>query len=239
MGRQSTAKHHRDPPATRQRGSAANRRGHGTARRVPLVPVALGLIALAGLAAVAVTRSGTTTGAGGSNLAQTRPVRVTGTPLPGFDSSSSSSRPDPAVGRAAPELHGASFDGHPVAVTHGTPTAVVFLAHWCPHCQREVPVLVRWLDAGKLPAGVKLVAVATATSPDVPNYPPSAWLQRLHWPAQVLADDDHGTAATAFGLPAFPYFVLLDGNGHVVARTSGELTPQALDQLFAKLTTGR
>jgi hypothetical protein len=33
--------------------------------------------------------------------------------------------------------------------------------------------------------------------------------------------------------------VLLDGSGHVVARSSGELTPKALDQLFAKLTAGR
>lgn len=236
MGRQSTAKHHRDRPATRRRTGTANRPGHGTARRVPLVPVALALVALAALAAVALTRPGTTTGAGGANLAQTRPVRVTGTPLPRLDPSS---RPDPAVGRAAPELRGASFDGHPVTVTHGTPTAVVFLAHWCPHCQREVPVLVRWLDAGRLPAGVKLVAVATATDPDLPNYPPSAWLQRQHWPAPVLADDGQGSAATAFGLPAFPYFVLLDGNGHVVARSSGELTPKALDQLFAKLGTVR
>jgi thiol-disulfide isomerase/thioredoxin len=237
MGRQSTAKHHRNPPATRPRGTA-NRPGHGRARRVPLIPVALGLIVLAALAAVVLTRPGATTGAGGSNLAQTRLVRVTGTPLPRLDDGASGSR-DPAVGKVAPELYGTSFDGHPVTVTHGTPTAVVFLAHWCPHCQREVPVLVRWLAAGKLPAGVKLVAVATATDPQLPNYPPSAWLQRQHWPAPVLADDDHGSAATAFGLPAFPYFVLLDGNGHVVARTSGELTPHALDQLFAKLTTGR
>ena len=49
-----------------------------------------------------------------------------------------------------------------------------------------------------------------------------------------MADSASGTAANAYGLPAFPYFVALDSSGKVVGRTSGEITT---DQ-FAKLATG-
>jgi thiol-disulfide isomerase/thioredoxin len=164
-----------------------------------------------------------------AGVKQTRPVTVTGTPLPTF-----AGNPDPAVGQKAPTLHGKSFDGKPVAVTPGRPTLVLFVAHWCPHCQREVPLLAKYLKAHPLPAGLDMVTVATATSSADPNYPPSAWLARSHWPTPVMADSASGTAANAYGLPAFPYFVALDSSGKVVGRTSGEITT---DQ-FAKLATG-
>jgi thiol-disulfide isomerase/thioredoxin len=111
----------------------------------------------------------------------------------------------------------------------------VFLAHWCPHCRAELPVLVRWLDNGRLPPGVRLYAVATAVRPGLGGYPPSGWLRQAGWPAPVLADDPAGSAASAFGLSGYPFFVLLDGGGRVVARASGERSPRELDRLFARL----
>src|SRR4029450_5388117 len=69
---------------------------------------------------------------------------------------------DPAVGRAAPVLQGQDLDGGQVTQpTSGRPTIILFLAHWCPHCQREVPLVQEWSDAGQLPEDVDLVAVAT------------------------------------------------------------------------------
>jgi hypothetical protein len=55
----------------------------------------------------------------------------------------------------------------------------------------------------------------------------------------VLADDEQSSAATAYGLSAFPFFVAVDAGGKVVARHSGELTPAQLDQLAAQLAAGR
>ena len=49
-----------------------------------------------------------------------------------------------------------------------------------------------------------------------------------------MADSASGTAANAYGLPGFPYFVALDSSGKVVGRASGEITT---DQ-FAKLANG-
>jgi hypothetical protein len=49
----------------------------------------------------------------------------------------------------------------------------------------------------------------------------------------VIADDEAGTAATTFGLSAFPYFVAVDADGTVVARASGELTTDQFDDVVA------
>ena len=108
----------------------------------------------------------------------------------------------------------------------------MFVAHWCPHCRREVPAVTEWVKAGHQPDDVKLYAVSTATSPDRPNYPPSSWLEDEGWPGPVLADDESGSAASAYALPGFPYFVAIDADGNVAARMSGELTSGQLAALF-------
>ena len=46
-----------------------------------------------------------------TGVAQTRPVTVTGEPLPEFGPD-----PDPAVGMTAPSLAGEAFDGSPVSI---------------------------------------------------------------------------------------------------------------------------
>jgi cytochrome c biogenesis protein CcmG/thiol:disulfide interchange protein DsbE len=140
---------------------------------------------------------------------------------------------DPAVGQKAPVVEGHGLTGTQVtAPVAGKPTVVLFLAHWCPHCRREVPVVQSYVDAGRVPEGVDLVAVATAMDPAKPNYPPSSWLESEGWTSPVLADGN-GDAATAYGLPAFPYWVAVDADGRVVERRTGELTPGQMDDLFA------
>ena len=63
---------------------------------------------------------------------------MTGSPLPTHTEDAQ----NPAVGTAAPVLRGAGFDGTPVTIGgDGRATLVMFLAHRCPHCQRELPVL--------------------------------------------------------------------------------------------------
>jgi cytochrome c biogenesis protein CcmG/thiol:disulfide interchange protein DsbE len=201
-------------------------------RRPPWLWAGLGVVVLllAIVAVVASRGSNDGTDAAAEGLEQTRPVEVSGSPLPEFSARGA----DPAVGRPAPELRGQSFDGTPVEVTHGRPKLLVFVAHWCRHCQREVPVIVEHLRSQPLPDSIDLVAISTGVSPDQPNYPPSTWLRRERWTAPVLADSSEGAAADAFGLASFPYFVAVDGAGKVVARTSGELGPDQFDQLAAR-----
>ena len=171
-----------------------------------------------------------------AGVEQTRPVTVTGTPLPTLPASGD----DPAVGKEIPEAKGQSFDGSPVDIRNdGRPKLVLFVAHWCPHCQREVPLLSKYLKSHPLPKGLDLYTVSTAVNQPRGNYPPSAWLQREGWTAPVLADSDDGKAANAFGLPGFPYFVAVDASGKVVARTSGEISTDDFADLATKTLGNR
>jgi thiol-disulfide isomerase/thioredoxin len=187
------------------------------------------LAAIIGSAAVVavVTTAGDDDTAG---LEQTRPVVVSGAPLAAFVDGQ-----DAAIGTVAPAISGASFDGSPIDIAPGRPTLVVFLAHWCPVCQREVPILVDWAARGGVPDGATVIGVTTGTGRDRPNYPPSSWLAREGFPFPVLADSDESEVAAAFGLRSYPFFTVLDGDGRVVVRASGALDPDALTALLEQL----
>ena len=206
-------------------------RGRGSGKKpFPLMPVAAGVVAF--LAALAVGIGAMDGGdeageAGEEAVAQVQPVEISGAALPPYAAQGA----DAAVGTAAPEVRGTGFDGEPVAIARdGRPKLVAFLAHWCPHCQAEVPVVVDWLD-GDPPAGVDLVGVSTSVDEARPNYPPSAWLAREGWAFPTIADSEGSEAAQAYGLTGFPYFVAVDGDGNVAARASGEQTVAQLEAL--------
>jgi len=183
----------------------------------------MGLVVAAAAIALAIAAA---TGADDDAAPQTAPVVVTGAALPELTGDPA----DPALGTPAPGLAGTSFDGSPVSVDPGagSPVLVLFLAHWCPHCRAEVPLLSEWIRAGDAPPGVDIVAVSTAVDEAAPNYPPSAWFEEEEWPTPVLVDDESGSAGTAYGLTHFPYFVLLNGDGTVADRFSGEIAPEEL-----------
>ena len=156
-----------------------------------------------------------------------RPVIVTGAALPTMPEGD-----DPAVGIQAPQLDGSAFDGSAITIKPGEPTLVVLLAHWCPHCQREVPRLVQWNNEGGVPEGVQIVGISTATDSQKPNFPPSAWLANETFPWPVLVDSAKQEAANALGLSGFPTFVFLDAEGKVLFRTSGEVEMSTLREMI-------
>lgn len=142
---------------------------------------------------------------------------------------------DPEAGNQAPGLSGFGFDGTPVTVTpgDGKPTLVVFLAHWCPHCNREVPRLVEWNDDGDVPADLRIVGVSTGARDDAPNWPPSEWIADEDWPWEIMADTQDQVAAAAYGLPGYPFFVLIGADGEVLHRQSGEVPIATLESILA------
>lgn len=177
---------------------------------------------------------------------ETAAVTVTGEPLaempaPAVGSSFTDPATDPAIGATAPALKGQTFDGGDVAIGpgDGTPKVIVFVAHWCPHCQAEVPRIQEWIDEGNLPKGVEIVAVSTAVDAERPNYPPSKWIASEGWTPQVLLDDAESSAAQAYGLSGFPYFVMVDGEGRVVARGSGEIPMGVFGEAVDALAAGK
>ena len=164
---------------------------------------------------------------------QTHPVSVTGNSLPPLSDTGA----DPAVGTPVPSLSGTSLTGQPVSITNdGKPKVLLFVAHWCPHCRREVPLLSADLRAHPLPANVEMFTISTGVNASAPNYPPSKWLAGQHWPTAVIADDANSSAANAFGLTAYPYFVFVDSHNHVITRSSGEMSLQDFHDHVAALT---
>ena len=145
---------------------------------------------------------------------------------------------DPAVGRPAPIVSGEQFDGAPITLPDsGRPAVIVFLAHWCPHCQAEVPRIVADIEANGMPDDVDLFGVATANDPSRPNYPPDEWLEGERWTIPTLVDKGN-SAAELYGLSGFPYFVVVDAEGNVVERVSGELSIEAFNNLIEAARTG-
>lgn len=163
-------------------------------------------------------------------------VRVEGAPLPVLGDTSA----DPAVGSQVPTIRGVQFDGSTLRIPEpGKPAVVIFLAHWCPHCQREVPRISKWLADNGEPEGVELFAVATANDPSAPNYPPGAWLRRERWPVRTMVDDSRRSAGAAWGVSGFPYFVAVGADGKVVTRISGELTAEQFEALLDEARRGQ
>lgn len=160
------------------------------------------------------------------------PVDVIGEPLPPLTDAT----PDPAVDRHAPVLVGFDLEGLPIRIdpANDGPTMIVFVAHWCPHCNDEIPKLNRMRADGQFPEELDIVAVNTAVAPDRPNWPPDEWLAGdMDWmyPAMLDAIDmerETFVAADAYGVSGFPFIVLVDGDGTVVDRWSGEREPEEI-----------
>jgi AhpC/TSA family len=238
-----TAKHRPAPkgrPASRTpAGTSGNKPGNKPGNKW-VFPAVVAAVIVVGIIAVVIVVAG---GGGGNEPPKGGPAKVEvasdvtvgGVQLPQYTGTSR----DAALGLAAPTLDSVDFQDRPVQAggATGSPYALVFLSHWCPHCQNEVPRLVDSGEGGQI-AGVDVTGVLTGSTKEAPNYPPSAWLAREGWKYGVLLDDDRGTAARAFGLASVPYFVFVDASGNVAGRISGEIAEDQLREIFEALAAG-
>ena len=166
---------------------------------------------------------------GGVAAAEFQDVAVTGDALPQMPESGE----DPAVGKAAPTISGYDLAGRPAKIdpgSDGKATMVVFLAHWCPHCNYEIPVLNEWKEKGLMPPNLRVVGVTTASRPDQANWPPSKWLVAKKWTFDQFADSEKQDAAAAYGVGGYPFLVFIDAAGNVTSRTSGEVPVEEISE---------
>jgi thiol-disulfide isomerase/thioredoxin len=219
--------------APRARSSSVTKaaRAGESSRKVWIIVAVVLVVAFAGIMAVALAQEDTSSARGD----QTAEVTVTGDPLPLLPQGA----PSAAVGLPAPELSGTSLTGDPMAIGNdGRPKVIGFFTHWCPACQAEVPVVSEWWNSGGVPDDVDFVAVNTGVDPSRVNYPPSAWFEREDWDVPTLLDDRASTAALHFGLSAYPYWVVVDGDGVVVDQLSGQLGVAEIMALMDRARAG-
>lgn len=197
---------------------------------IVLGAIVLVAIGIALLASGGDDDTSTPTGGDPSDLLATAGITAGGASLPPIPGGGG----DPAIGAPAPTLEGLDPTGQPTDVEYEQPTLLAFLAHWCPHCRAELPELVELAEEGGL-EGMDAVIVLTGTDESAPNYPPAPWVEHAGWPGRVILDDERGTAASAFGLTSYPYLVLVDADGEVVARNAGRLGLEGLRDLVSRV----
>ena len=213
--------------------SAARKSGPPTESNRGFLVIVVGVIVV-GLLAVAVFA--TNRGSDETDVPQTAAVDLSGgslAPLPEGVSMGTVAT-DPVVGSTAPTLTATDFEGNEVTIgPDGRAKAVYFLAHWCPHCQAEVPVVQAWLNAGNLPDDVDMYAVSTLINSARGNYPPEDWLVGEGWTVPTLTDDTSNTVSTSYGMTGTPFYMVLDGNNTNLVRVSGQIGIEGLEQLVA------
>lgn len=223
-----------------QRGRAAG----GSAQAPPsegnqklLIAVAIGVVLVLAAVAFFVARGGDSN----SGLLQPATVEIVGTALPAMPEVGpiADASNDPTVGTVAPTIVGTDFEGDEVRIEpDGRAKAIYFVAHWCPHCQAEVPVVQSLIDDGQKPDGLDVYAISTAVDSSRGNFPPEAWLDSEEFTPQVLRDDSELTAYNSVGPAGFPFVVYLDSNHQVVARSAGTLDAARMQALWVAAAGG-
>ena len=138
-------------------------------------------------------------------------------------------------GLQAPIFSGPNENSEIVSLEkNGNAKVLLFLAHWCGYCQKEVPAVQEYIDLIGIPDGVEIIAVATSIDRARDNYPPHDWLKEEGWSEAQIYDLDR-KIGTAYGLNAFPYWVFLDKELNVVARRTGNLPQDQVGQLLLAL----
>tara|TARA_B100002019_G_scaffold256669_1_gene240220 strand:+ start:304 stop:906 length:603 start_codon:yes stop_codon:yes gene_type:complete len=133
-------------------------------------------------------------------------------------------------GQEAPTFSGPNENSEIVSIEkNGNAKALLFLAHWCGYCQKEVPIVQEYIDLIGIPEGVEIIAIATSIDRSRDNYPPHDWLESEGWSEVQIYDIDR-EIGTAYGINSFPYWVFLDKDLKVVARRAGNLPIDVVGQ---------
>jgi peroxiredoxin len=154
------------------------------------------------------------------------------------------------VGTTAPDftLHDAQGNGHSLADQRGHPVVLEFFAVWCPHCQREAPI-INALANQYSAKGVRVWSILA--NPYGPNYDRSfgqdttpASASDLEWFAKNFHEhvpqliDPSFHVVNTYGVSSYPGIYVIDGRGKIVHASAGEQPESALsDAINSTLRT--
>jgi thiol-disulfide isomerase/thioredoxin len=130
---------------------------------------------------------------------------------------------------AAPELSGMTLSGKEFIFNPGQVAVVNVWASWCSPCRAEIPTLI---ELSEQYPEVQFMGILTRDNPATAE----AFARRFAIPYPTFIDDSLLIGFKG-SLPAnaIPSTVLLDKNGNVAARISGEVTLTYLSKLIRKL----
>ncbi|MEX2274382.1 MAG: TlpA disulfide reductase family protein [Actinomycetota bacterium] len=136
-------------------------------------------------------------------------------------------------GDEAPSFSAPGLAGRTVSWDPGAPTVLTVWAPWCPHCQKELPVLA---DVTAEFPGVELVSVATAIGEQPSRYSPESYMAERGLSFPVAIDDAENTLARGLGVVGFPTMYVVDADGTVRGSASGEPSEDDLRALIAEIS---
>ncbi len=144
---------------------------------------------------------------------------------------------DRALGMRLGPLSGPdAYSGETVSVdpADGTKRIWMIWAHWCPYCQQELPSLASIYPSltSDYP-DIELLTITSSIDPSRGN-PLGTYLEDGQFPFPILVDDDSELAGR-LGVNAFPFWVVTDGDGTVLLRTTGLLEGARFQDLVTSL----
>jgi thiol-disulfide isomerase/thioredoxin/uncharacterized membrane protein YphA (DoxX/SURF4 family) len=138
-----------------------------------------------------------------------------------------------ATGAAVPAFTAPALAGGQVRWrdVSGFPTVLAVWASWCPHCQRELPLLTK--IAPDYPR-VRVVTVVTAVGLR-PGPSPQQFVEQASLRFPVAVDDADATLARALGVQGLPTLYLVGPDGRIAGAAQGEVGEDALRAAFQAL----
>ena len=140
--------------------------------------------------------------------------------------------PSALIGKPAPQVTFAPVEGlmdgpTPVRgftaadLADGKPSVVNFWASWCGPCVQEHPLLV----ALSVKTGVRIMGVNYKDQPTAAR----RFLGRYGNPYTAVGADANGRGAIEWGVYGMPETFVLDGQGKIVFKHVGPITPETLE----------
>lgn len=209
--------------------------GGAEKRQLPLFWIIIAVIIIGGVVALVATQPNDAekkSKAAAKELPTYASVDVTGDNLPRF---TENSKKDLAVGKPLPTLVGTTMQDEKGTITAEDGAQIIaVMAHWCPHCQKEIPKIRDWAEEN-LPDGVSIRGVSTAASESQPNFPPAEWLASEEWTYPTLLDDEADSAAEALGTQGYPFILFVNADGTIAKRFSGEMPIEDIEAEAKKI----
>jgi thiol-disulfide isomerase/thioredoxin len=140
----------------------------------------------------------------------------------------------------APDFNLATVDGrhYRLSALRGHPVLLEFFAVWCPHCQRETPILNR-IDQAFASQGLRSLSilanpygrnydVSGGTDRRLANRGDIAWFKQTFTVAQPILIDPTFATVNRYGVNGYPTIYVLDRKGVIRSATSGDVPYQQL-----------